>query len=310
MNIIEVSQSEYQKLNIKPISVFDTVDFIRLVESKVAKVKYLVFDDGKRRFGLIVGISSCGELRAPFSAPYSCLTPISENNKIKSYNEACVELVKYAKKNGLKKIRLTLPPTIYAEDHISKLYNSLYVSKFKIAGCDLNYQYDLSLFTDKYESDLQLKPRQKLRSAIKNELSFEKTSDIEVAYEVIKKNRKSKGYPLWMSFDDVKKTIEVIDTDFFLVMDDQGDPVAASMVYYITKNKVQVIYWGNIEGSNNLKSMNFLAYNIFKYYSGKNIDFFDVGPSTEFSIPNYGLCDFKQSIGCQTSSKMTFELEL
>jgi len=34
--------------------------------------------------------------------------------------------------------------------------------------------------------------------------------------------------------------------------------------------------------------------------------YIDIGPSTENSIPNYGLCEFKESIGCDISPKYTF----
>ena len=34
----------------------------------------------------------------------------------------------------------------------------------------------------------------------------------------------------------------------------------------------------------------------------------DIGPSTENGIPNYGLCEFKESIGCSVTMKYSFEL--
>ena len=35
-----------------------------------------------------------------------------------------------------------------------------------------------------------------------------------------------------------------------------------------------------------------------------------IGPSTESSIPNYGLCEFKESIGCEINQKFTFSKEI
>lgn len=40
------------------------------------------------------------------------------------------------------------------------------------------------------------------------------------------------------------------------------------------------------------------------------LKYLDIGPSTENSIPNYGLCDFKESIGCRRSLKYTMVKEL
>jgi hypothetical protein len=39
----------------------------------------------------------------------------------------------------------------------------------------------------------------------------------------------------------------------------------------------------------------------------KGMKFVDIGPSTENSIPNYGLCEFKESIGCTVVNKYSFK---
>ena len=54
------------------------------------------------------------------------------------------------------------------------------------------------------------------------------------------------------------------------------------------------------------KTMNFLSYEVFKYYKENGIKVVDIGPSTEDSIPNHGLCEFKESIGCDLSPKYSF----
>ena len=82
------------------------------------------------------------------------------------------------------------------------------------------------------------------------------------------------------------------------------------MVYRVSGDKAQIIYWGNSPDTENLRPMNFMAYSIFNHYKGKGVKFMDIGPSTEFSIPNVGLCDFKQSIGCTVSPKISFEIDI
>jgi len=307
MDIIELSPTNYNSLVTTPFSIFDTVEFSELNCNKAEIIKYLIFNDGKNRFGLIMGIKE-NTLIAPFSAPYACFSPITKNNKVKCYNEACKSLLEYAQELNMKSIRITLPPTVYDENHIARIYNSLYIAGFKIKGCDLNFQYDLEKFDENYMMSIDPKARQKLRAAFKNELIFEKTTDIATVYKIIKENREMKNYPLWMKQKDIEKSMKIIIVDFFLVYDKNHNPVASAMIYHLKQHTVQVIYWGNITGSEHLKTMNFLSFKIFEYYKSKNVTTIDIGPSTEYSKPNFGLCDFKQSIGCDTSSKITFEL--
>lgn len=309
MNVIESNPSEYRHIVRDPFSIFDTVDFCQLNANKVEAVKHLIFNDGKNRFGIIAGIKD-GVLRAPFSAPYACFSEIGKNNKIASYATLASSLIDYAKGLGLKRVRVTFPPTVYDESHIAKLYNSFYNAGFRISGCDLNFQYDLDSFGDGYDMTIDPKARQKLRAAMREGMSFQKTSDIKLAYDVIRANREAKNYPLWMSYENVLDTIKIIKTDFFVVRTSSGQAIASAMVYEVAPGKVQIIYWGNFPGTDELRPMNFMAFHIFDHYKKAGKSFIDIGPSTEYSVPNFGLCDFKQAIGCDTSSKITFEADL
>ena len=86
--------------------------------------------------------------------------------------------------------------------------------------------------------------------------------------------------------------------------------VASALVHHINDKILRVVYWGNTQESNYLCPMNFLTYNIFKYYSKTQFEIMDIGISTEDSIPNCGLCDFKEGIGCKCSVKSIWEIEL
>ena len=124
---------------------------------------------------------------------------------------------------------------------------------------------------------------------------------------MIRINRESKGYPLRMSLQNVLNTIEVIKADFFILTHNAKD-VAAAQVFHVAADVVQVIYWGDVPGYTELRAMNYLAYKVFEYYAASKIKLIDIGPSSENGIPNYGLCEFKENIGCSVSLKYTFSL--
>ena len=128
--------------------------------------------------------------------------------------------------------------------------------------------------------------------------------DVERAYIVIKRNRQERGFPLRMTLQDVLATRKIINADFF-VMSYEGIDVAAAQVFHVAKDIAQVIYWGDLPQYSHLRTMNYFTYKVFEYYSQTNIQILDIGPSTEDGVPNYGLCEFKENIGCEVTLKHT-----
>ncbi len=308
MDIKNITKEEYKKIVINPFSKFDTVEFVELNKSKVDEVVYFIFNNGKNRFGLAGGIKD-ETLKFPFSATFSCFSNITSNNRISHYMEAVQALNYWAAENNIKKIQFNTPPTFYDNTHITKLQNALINNNYKIENYDINYEYYLEDFDDNYINKLSYDARRNYKISVKNCLSFEKTDNIEEMYRIIKLNREHKGYPLWMAIEDIKKTSEIIPSDYFLVKHNE-QTIASAFIHNINNNVIRVVYWGNIPNSEKLCPMNFLAYNIFAYYKQKSKIIVDIGTSTLNSYPNYGLCDFKQSIGCKCSPKLNFYKEL
>lgn len=52
--------------------------------------------------------------------------------------------------------------------------------------------------------------------------------------------------------------------------------------------------------------MYFLAHRLFEFYRENKFVYLDLGPSTDEGQPNIGLCTFKEGLGCDVSSKYTF----
>ena len=82
------------------------------------------------------------------------------------------------------------------------------------------------------------------------------------------------------------------------------------MIFYISSEIVKVVYWGDLSKMSYLKSMNFLSYKIFEFYKNTDVKMVDTGTSSENSIPNIGLCEFKESIGCDVSTKLTVDKQV
>ena len=312
MEIIETTSKEYKNILPQPYHFFNSVQFTELNADKCDRVFYLLFKDSKIRLGLIVG--EMGQTAyTPFSAPFGGFSVVKDYIHMNDIDECVNILIQWCKEKCLKGVRITLPPSIYGESFISMQYNSFIRNGFSIENNDLNFSFCEQKFNDQYENILWRNARKNLTVAFSYDLKFYhcvNNAEKETAYEIIKKNREARGFPLRMTWSQVFETIKIIPNDFFLVKDSDSNTIASAIVFHVSIDIVQVVYWGDLAEYSHLKSMNFLSYKLFDYYHNQNVKIVDIGPSTENSTPNYGLCDFKSSIGCDIQSKFTFYIDL
>ena len=307
MTIEEVTYQEFGQLFPKPNVVFDSASFAELNQHKVSTVRCLAIRDNKLRFGVVLGERD-EFFSAPFSAPFATFT-CNKSEKIEHY-EAAVESLKCFPRQNSKPIRFVLPPSIYGPE-TAKLFIALQRLGASIEYSDLNYHFSLARYCH-YVDYLDGATRNKFYNSIKHCFVFSKLDsanciEVERAYSVIKQNREERGFPLRMSLQDVIDTIRIIPADFF-VMSYEGTDIAAAQVFHVTDDIAQVIYWGDLREYSHLRTMNFFTYKLFGYYYETGIKVLDIGPSTERGVPNYGLCEFKENIGCELSLKHTLLL--
>lgn len=307
MKIRETTAAEYKDIFGRHPHIYNSAEFSELNRYKADRLYYLLFEDSKTRFGIVLGDD--GErLLSPFSASFGGFST-SKHQSVMLTDEAA-RLLKSFGESLHKKVIVTLPPTIYEASQPVRSISSL-SREGRIRHIDINYHFDTTLFPD-YENIIERNARKNLHKALKEPFAFTHIRDnddegIIRAYNVIKANREEHGYPLRMSAEDVLMTVKTIPADFF-ILTHSGHDVAAAQVFHVADDICQVIYWGNIGSYNSLRPMNILAYRIFGFYHDKGVRILDIGPSTEQGTPNYGLCDFKESIGCSTSCKFSFEL--
>ena len=312
INIEEVSPEKYQEIFYNPYHIFAGASFNQLNRSKAEEIYFLLLRDSKYRCGIVGGIKN-NSFYSPFSAPFGGFIPLDDELRLSILEESLDSFIHFLKKKKIEAVHFTLPPSFYNESFISKCANVLYRKGFSIDNIELNYQFDLKNFNSEYHYFIKKNARKNLKNSLGNNLSFQICEDSgqqKEAYETIKKNRQERGFPLRMTWEQVEATINVIPADFFLVYEPDGNKIAAAMVFHVANKIVQVIYWGDIPEFAHLRTMNYLSYKVFEFYKEKDIRFIDIGPSTENSLPNHGLCEFKESIGCDISTKIVYSKKL
>jgi hypothetical protein len=310
MEILEVSAKEFTEILSSPYYIFGSASFNELNKVNCDEVFYLLFREGKYRLGLIGGVRD-NVYYSPFSAPFGGFTFVSDDVRLQYLDDAIKLLKSWALEKKLASITIKLPPAVYESSFIPKQINSLWRHGFSISDIDLNYSFDLADFDDAYPEKIKYNAKKNLRISINIGLTFNLCANEEEkieAYDIIRKNRESRGYPLRMSLEQVLDTIRIIPADFFVVQDRSGEKIASSLVFHVSSEIVQVIYWGDLPGYSETKPMNFISYKVFEYYKAAGKKIVDIGPSTENSVPNFGLIEFKESIGCLTSTKVTFKV--
>ncbi len=311
MEIIEVTSLEYSQIIHSPYFKYGLAEFNLLNFNKCESVYFLLFKEGKYRLGLIGGKIN-GIFCSPFSAPFGSFSFFKSEVRIEYLDSAVDLLIEWAKKKKFNGIKLTLPASIYDESFIAKQSNVLYRKSFAISSVALNYALNLEFFTDQYLSKIKDNARKNLKHAFKfglNSRICDEISEKRIAFEIIKNHKEAKGYPLRMTWEEILKTTDVISTDFFLVTNSDGLPIASAIMFHVSESVVQLIYWGDVLEYKHLRTMNFLSYKLFEYYKSLDLKIVDLGPSTENSLPNYGLCEFKESIGCTVSTKFSFSID-
>lgn len=310
-----LSVDEYKTIVPNRAAFFNEPDFVELNKDKVDEVYYMVLMRGNSaRFGVIGGRVGTG-MRIPFSAPYSYPVAIINEAKQETIDVALEVFEEYCVEEGVERIRFVFPPLFYDEHLLSGWVSAFYRSGYDVQNLDVNYALNLEkLNVDEeiYGQIITQKGRKGLRRANKSGLEIircESDEDYKDAYKIIQIGHEHKGFPVKLSYKQLMDTLKVVEHDAFIVKKGSVG-IVAEVLYKINDKIVQGIYTGTHPDYMNCNGMNLLTWYTIRFYGNKGYKILDKATSTENSIPNYGLCNFKESVGCERSLKYTFKKEL
>jgi len=278
--------------------IFNKKEFIELNKHKCSELHYLDFNG----ISIVLGEKD-GELYSPFSAPFGGFSSLQKTPSLEMIEQACEKLYEWLKEKN-KKCHITLPPLFYNESFISKCISAMQRNGFKIDYGDLNYHFDLT-----EQIKMQYNARKHWNTATRNNLRLALINDnenMQIAHSIIANNRKERGYPPHLSLEEFCETAKAINInlDCFLVYSSK-EPIAAALVFVIEPKRSFVVLWGDNREKKEMRPMNFLALSMAEHYKSQGYLSLDLGPSSKNGIPSYGLCSFKESLGCTLTLKYT-----
>lgn len=314
-HIERVSAEEYERLVPDRRVFFNEPRFTELNRDKVDEVYYLIlYREESARFGIITGRKG-NQFRTPFSAPYSYPVTIIDESKQETIDAALTIFEEFAKQNSIESIRFIFPPLFYDEHLLSGWISAFYRNNYRVDSLEINYALNLEKLNvdeETYGELITQKGRKGLRRAERSGLEIihcETEEQYKAAYDIIQIGHGSKGFPVKLSFEQLMNTLKLVDHDAFIVKKD-GQGIVGEVLYRINDRIVQGIYTGTHPDYMNCNGMNLLTYHTIRYYGNLGYKILDKAISTEDSIPNYGLCNFKESVGCERSLKYTFCKEM
>ena len=303
---VEITADEYARHFANPVACYLRADFNLLNASKVDAVRFFAYapESGEVALGLAVGEKG-NVWSSPYSAPFGGFA-YTQCQTVALLNAAGAELKSFAVSQG-KVLKLTLPPLFYDRLFYPKFVAALLQNGFTQSYANLNYAFDYTDATP-YEKRFHYMGARNYKQIAHVGCSFTREESEEqqrLVYGFIQQHYKAKGYTLWMSFEDLKKTAAIVPIDFCLLRMD-GKPVASTIVYRVSDKVAQMIYWGADQDALKLRPLNAIAREMFLHYRNLGFDFLDLGPAASDGIASEGLCTFKESVGCFADLKYAF----
>ncbi len=309
MEIDRVSPEVFDAQFPKAIS-FNRAAFNVMNRDKCEDLHCLLFHDTKTRLGLVAGQrENC--LLMPFSAPFGGFVTNDSGIRIEYIEEAVLQLETYAVQSGLDRLEMELPPLFYDTAFLTKVMHVLHHHAWHTHHISLNYFVDLESAAASNHSGMTYSARKHLKTTSNYSFQLRKSTtreDLSLAYDIISENRLGKGYDLSLTKEDVLKTSTLIPMDSFLVQLN-GQYVASAIVYLVTPDIPLVVYWGDRPGYESFRTMNFLTHGVIESYRNDGYKKLDTGTAMIDDKPNYGLCAFKESIGCSIMPRCRFVKE-
>lgn len=298
----------YRSVFHKSQSIFHSADFNSLNSSNAEQVFYLIARSGGDSHGIVIGKRG-NTLFSPFSSPFGGIecTGKIDNGDVKEIIES---LIFFCQSLNVDRLQITLPPTLYY-DYGNFIPSSVYIdANCKELFTDQSYHLDLTA-NELFEEGLKRNARKNLNTGLASEHQFKhciSSAEKETAYLIIEQNRKERGYPLKLSFQQLQNTGRVVPISYFtLIIED--NPAAAAVVYEVTPEIAMVVYWGHLRSAEPYRPTNLLSFYLYEYFKSKGFKVLDIGPSSERGILNEGLANFKLSLGCNVSEKSTVYYE-
>lgn len=242
-------------------------------------------------------------------SPFGAIKAVADikKNTLQYFTE---HLVSQLQKQGIHTINITSFPRIY-NAHLFDISHETFLD----IGFTINVMNTSQYLPvdGEFRTSIKASEKRYLNNATKKGYVFRELTldNLSQAYELIKDSRENKGYPVTMSFEDLKTTIARFPHNYLIFGLYHHDVlIATSVCIRVNSQILYTFYIGDNIDFRKSSPVVPLIHNIYKYAGDNGFKILDLGLSTENGKVNKGLFHFKESLGALTTEKPTYILSL
>lgn len=235
---------------------------------------------------------------------------VKEDLSIRDAMEMVFKLIDYSINKGFDGIQLTIPPSF----HFKRVSNYIEYSLLS-GGFDYSKREVTSILTieDTEEKILnKFKPshQRALRKSRKLGVKTKITNRVDDFFSMLKNNLKIRhGVDPTHSLAELRLLIKLFPESISIYGAFYDDQMIAGVLNVIVKEGVVLAFYiSHIEDFQELRPLNLLFFDIFKWGLKNNVKVYDFGTFTEDGVANMGLGRFKESFGASGVFRDSFKI--
>ena len=248
---------------------------------------------------------------SPFRAPFGSIE-FSDKITIQELEYFIEELEKFLREKQLTKFKIVSYPECYAPAKASLLTYCLLKQKYSITLADINYHLPVAS-QNNLVSGFHDSEKRRYKKCVEQGfvVGREGESAVPEAFELIKKAREQKGFPLSLKLQEFEKLFKEFPQYYLLFTVRDKDKLLATATGVRINSEILYYFFPADDASyKNFSPIVMLIKGMYDYCKENSIRTFDLGIASANAIPNYGLINFKQHLGGIPSLKYTFEKTL
>ena len=233
-----------------------------------------------------------------------------EELSIKDAMDMVSKLIDYSSKKGFEGIKLTIPPAFYSKRLSNYIEYSLLFNGFDYFKREVTSTLTIENSEHKILNKFKPSHQRALRKSKKLGVETRITKKVDEFFSILKDNLKIRhGADPTHSLIELKSLIKLFPESINIFGAFYDNQMIAGVLNIVVKEGVALAFYiSHKEDFQELRPLNLLFFDIFKWCLKNNIKVYDFGTFTEEGIANMGLGRFKESFGASGVFRDSFKI--